>query len=184
MTPPKCFVNRFFVSTAVILLIGCLWVGPTLASTVYIWKDEKGVTHVTNQTPPENIKEVKRLEYEPQGKQTPKKTAEDPLEENLNPQKEKLEERIDALKMQAAEALSKADKSRKIATEKKAEAKRLQNSFFANKTYVERGRLQSDIKRLLDQSADAEARAKEFQNKAELTDRRIKKMESELNKMN
>ena len=179
-SPPLCLWLRI----AVILLVGGLGILQPYASTVYIWKDENGVTHVTNQTPPESIQEVKRFEYEPAGKETSETISEDQGREKSDKQKQKLEERVQALKEQVAEALDNARESKKIAAEKRAAAEKLQNSFFANKTYVERGRLQSDIKRLLDESAQAEKRAKEYQNKAEITDRRVKMIERELKKIN
>ncbi len=179
-SPARCPWLRI----AVILLVGGLGILQSFASTVYIWKDENGVTHVTNQTPPESIQEVKRFEYEPAGRETSGTISEDPGQEKPDKQKQKLEERVQVLKEQVAEALDNAKESRKIAAEKRAAAEKLQNSFFANKTYVERGRLQSDIKRLLDESAEAAKRAREYQNKAEITDRRIKMIESEIKKKN
>ncbi len=182
MTMSKILSGKLYAQFVVITLVGYLWIPQPLAATVYIWKDENGVTHVTNQTPPEDIKNVKRLEYEPKDNED-SETSNIRRQEKYDDQKKKLQEKVNALKEQAAEARSNARKSRKIAAETRAQAEKLRNSYTGNKTIKERGEIKARIKKLMDKSANAEERERDLRIQAEDAELRAKRIENELKKM-
>ena len=183
MRPPKILSGKLTIQFIVITLVGCLWILQTPAATVYIWKDETGVTHVTNQTPPEDTRNVKRLEYEPEENENSETAPDIPRQEKYDDQKKKLQEKVNALKDQAAEARSNAGKSRKIAAETKAQAEKLRNSYTGNKTIKKRGEIKATIKKLMDKSAKAGERERDLLSQAEDAELRVRRIENELKKM-
>ena len=183
MRPPKILSGKLTIQFVVITLVGCLWILPTLAATVYIWKDEEGVTHVTNHTPSEDTKNVKRLEYESEDNENSETAPDIRRQEKYDDQKMKLQEKANALKEQAAEARSNAGKSRKIAAETRAQAKKLRNSYTGDKTFKKRGEIKVAIKKLMDKSAKAEERERDLRTQAEDAELRAKRIENELKKM-
>lgn len=183
MTQPMILAGKLTIKLVVITLIGCLWILQTPAATVYIWKDKEGVTHVTNQTPPEDTRNVKRLEYTPEDNQNAETVPDIPRQEKYDDQKKKLQEKVNGLKEQAAEARSNSGKSRKIAAETRAQAEKLRNSYTGDKTFKKRGEIKVAIKKLMDQSAKAEERERDFQTQAEDAELRVRRIENELKKM-
>ncbi len=183
MTQPKTLSGKLYILFVVVTLVGCLWILQAPAATVYIWKDAKGVIHVTNQIPSEDTKNVKRLEYEPEDNENSETVPDNPRQEKYDDQKKKLQEKANALKEQAAEALSNARKSRKVAAETRAQAEKLQNLYTGNKTFKEKGEIKSAIKKLMDKSVKAEERERDLQIQAEEAERRAKRIENRLKKM-
>ena len=183
MRTPKILTPKVTIQFVVITLIGCLWSHQTPAATVYIWKDKEGVTHVTNQTPPEDTRNVKRLEYEPEENQNPETAPDIQRQEKYDGQKKKLREKVNVLKEQAAEARSNAGKSRKIAAETRAQAEKLRNSYTGDKSFKKRGEIKVAIKKLMDQSAKAEEQERDLQTQAEDAELRVRRIENELKKM-
>ena len=156
--------------------------GVAAGEGVYTWTDEKGVVHITNQTPPANAQDVKILYHKPaadQDRSAPmaqdKKTPEDR-------KREALEDLLARYTKQAEDARARANYARNMALQARKQANAKPAATTRESLKQEREREQRQAL-LLRSARQFEAQALEDESEAELAERKRKQTQAALDKL-